>query len=353
MIRESDNAVAVLMSGGVDSSVAAFLLKQAGCGPVGVTLFLGSTSGMEASEDASRVCSKLQIPHQTLDVRDTFAEQVVEPFKNAYKAALTPNPCVLCNVRIKFGAVRQLIRERLGIATIATGHYAQIVYSGSDVFLSRAACAAKDQSYFLYRLDQSLLSQVVFPLGVMSSKNDVRVVARSQSLPIAEKPESMDLCFLTKGDYRALFGKDSATTRGSVLDMRGNVIAEHEGIHNYTVGQRRGLGFATGTPVYVVRINPSDNTITVGTAAEVSTTQVHAVETNVLQQNALQKGGRLFGKIRSRGEASSCRVAQTTADTLDVVFDTAQFAPTPGQHVVLYDDRGYVVAGGMIAPSKQ
>lgn len=344
-----DKAVAVLMSGGVDSSVAAFLLKQAGCNPVGVTLLMGSESGVAPSEDAARVCSKLRIPHQTLDVRDAFASQVLQPFKNAYREALTPNPCVLCNVRIKFGMVWEMIRHQLGIERIATGHYARIVPSDTGCLLARAACSAKDQSYFLYRLPKSSPETILFPLGDMHSKDDVRALARTENLPVAEKPESMDLCFLAKGDYRSLFADEISSDKGQMLDANGNVIAEHQGIHNYTVGQRRGLGFAAGQPLYVTRINPVDNTITVGTLDEVTTTTVCAEDINVLLNEDIHPGARLRGKIRSRGEPLPCTVSRCSEDNLEVQFDNPQFAPTPGQHLVLYDDQDHVVAGGMIS----
>jgi len=349
----SEKAIAVLMSGGVDSSTAASLLKDEGWQIIGVTMRMASVSDSSPKpiEDASRVCMYLDIPHYLVDLGEEFSQWVLEPFRRSYREGLTPNPCVDCNVHIKFGLVWEDVRRTFAVEHLATGHYARILEEGTRARLARANGRSKDQSYFLYRISRRLLPKIHFPLGQLTGKEQVRSLARAKGLPVAEKRESMDLCFLANENYRHLFESDSSDKRGLIVDSSGKVLAEHDGIENFTIGQRRGLGFAAGKPVYVTHIDPVDNRVVVGEFEEASSRRVLAANVNLHQEGSLESGTRFFGKIRSRGEPSPCTVSACSDSSLDVEFDTPQFAPTPGQHLVLYDADDIVVAGGVLLPS--
>lgn len=346
-----DRDIIVLMSGGVDSSVTAMLLKEAGWNTVGVTMkmpvaercdYQRSCCGIEAAY----VCRDLGIPHYYLDVRDAFEKLVIEPFRIAYCEGRTPSPCVDCNTLFKFGLVWDYLQGALGINYLATGHYARVVREGDDTYLTRAIDKSRDQSYFLYGIPRHRLPYFVLPLGDVS-KPEVREMAKQAHLPVARRQDSMELCFAGEGDYRNAL--DSTTnTSGSILDMPGNIIGTHDGIANFTIGQRRGIGVAAGRPLYVAEINPRDNSIRVGSYEDVSCKRVQAEEINVLIPEKLKPGEHIYGKIRSQGDAKECIVTEVDEAQLTVDFDEPQFAPAPGQRLVLYDGDERVVAGGVI-----
>ena len=346
--EQGNKDIIVLMSGGVDSSVTAMLLKQAGWNVLGITMkipvaercdYQRSCCGVEAAY----VCRDLGIPHYYVDVREAFEHLVIEPFRRSYAEGRTPSPCVDCNTALKFGLVWDFLEENFGVHYLATGHYARVVQSDGRFCLATAADTSRDQSYFVYGVPANRLSRLILPLGELT-KDQVRGLARGAGLPVASRPDSMELCFAGEGDYRsALVGTDAPT--GPILDTAGNVIGEHDGIHNYTMGQRRGLRVAAGSPLYVTQICPEDNSITAGTHADICRRDVQAEDVNVLIPEKLRRGEHLSGKIRSQGGPSSCTVADIDSSTVKVKFQTPQFAPTPGQRLVLYDgDR--VVAGG-------
>ena len=347
----TDKEIAVLMSGGVDSSVTAMLLRQAGWNVLGVTMKIPVAQSCAnqprpcCGEEAAFVCHKLGIPHYFLDVGQAFEENVVNPFRNAYASGLTPNPCVNCNTFLKFDLVWNFLGQSLGIRYLATGHYSRVIHEGDHTYLARAKDLAKDQSYFLYGIPRQRLPYLILPLGEMT-KPEVRELARRNDLHIAEKPESMELCFAGEGDYRKALAEGEG--RGPVLNMAGDIIAWHEGIAHYTIGQRKGLGFAAGVPLYVTRISPRDNSITVGTREEASCNHVSAETIRILIPEKVHPGTRLYGKIRSYGNPSACMITEANNDKITVEFDSPQFAPTPGQHMVLYDGDGNVIGGGII-----
>jgi tRNA-uridine 2-sulfurtransferase len=265
--RNRGEPVALLMSGGVDSSTSAHILKEMGYAVVGVTMQVRPTEDgrpAKAVQDASEVCRLLGVPHYRADLSRAFEDEVVGKFRQSYAAGQTPNPCVDCNMNIKFGLLWELARKQLGIVKIATGHYAKIVKEKDEYRLARAADKTKDQSYFLSGIARQKLANIIFPLGERT-KVEVRRAASEIGLHVAQKAESMELCFAGEGDYRAMLGLEHASNEGDLLDMAGSKIGTHKGIANYTIGQRRGIGFAGGKPLYVGGIDPVRNTVTLGT----------------------------------------------------------------------------------------
>jgi len=349
--RPPERQIAVLMSGGVDSSVTAYLLKEAGWDVLGITMKIPISCSTNARSccgaEAAFVCDHLEICHYFIDVTEPFQQLIIEPFRRAYAAGRTPNPCADCNTLLKFAMVWDFLEEKFGIRYFATGHYAQVVKYNRQIRLARAKDLAKDQSYFIYGIALNKLPKLVLPLGQLT-KEYVRTTAARLNLPIAEKPESMELCFAGEGDYRAALDLEGAGKTGDITDMQGNKIGTHSGIANFTLGQRRGVGVAGGRPLYVGRINPQTNTVALGTRDEVSTRTVRAERINILVPDELSRGARLFGKIRSYGEPKPCQLIEFDENTMTVEFDEPQFAPCPGQKLVLYNHLQHIVAGGTI-----
>ena len=343
--------IAVLMSGGVDSSIAAHLLKEDGWDVLGITMkvpVLCSTSSRGCcGTDAAFVCNELNISHYFVDVTDAFQKLIIEPFRRSYAMGQTPNPCVDCNTLLKFSLVWDLLKETFGISYLATGHYAQVIKTKDYVRLARARDKAKDQSYFVCGIAKDRLEKFVLPLGELT-KDKVRSIAAQLNLSVADKPESMELCFAGQGDYRVALTAAEADKPGDITDMQGNKIATHKGIANYTLGQRSGIGFAGGEPLYVGKIDAKTNTVALGTRDEVSSRTIRANQINVLVPEELIPDERLFGKIRSYGTARPCRVIDAVGNDMTVEFDEPQFAPCPGQKLVLYDSEDNIVAGGTI-----
>jgi tRNA-specific 2-thiouridylase len=346
-----DRQVAVLMSGGVDSSVTAHLLRSTGWEVLGVTMKIpvACDTGLRGccGADAAFVCNELGIPHYFVDVTEAFNDVIIQPFRAAYSHGQTPNPCVDCNTFLKFSLVWDLLQEEFGITQLATGHYAKVIRDGQSVYLRRAEDRDKDQSYFLYGIPRPRLPGLILPLGDLT-KQQVRTIASGLRLSVADKAESMELCFAGEQDYRLALENDAANHPGDMTDMQGKKIGVHKGIANYTLGQRRGLGFAGGKPLYVGRIDAAANTVALGTREEVSTRIVRAACRNTLLPERLVSDARLSGKIRSYGDPRPCRLVDLTLDGMTVEFEQAQFAPCPGQRLVLYDESDNVVAGGVI-----
>ena len=347
-----DKCIAVLMSGGVDSSVSAHLLKEAGWDVLGITMKVpvpqcGVGKRGCCGADAAFVCHELGLKHYFVDVCEAFEELIIEPFRKSYAIGQTPNPCVDCNSLLKFSLVWDLIEREFGIEYVATGHYAKVYETENGWRLGRGDDRDKDQSYFLYGIPAGRLSKLVLPLSGYS-KEQIREIAGQIGLSVAEKAESMELCFAGEGDYRGALGAGQAEMAGELMDMEGNVIGEHKGVANYTIGQRRGLGFASTEPLYVAKIDPMGNTVTLGKRADVSGETVRAEQLNVLIEEKLREDVELFGKIRSGGEPKRCRVVEFDGENLCVRFDEAVFAPAAGQKLVLYDGEDCVAGGGTI-----
>jgi len=346
----NDN-IMIAMSGGVDSAVAA-LLAARGRQAAGVSMrldFKGNTSGVIDSDaqDAARICAMLGIPHCVAELGDAFYAAVVIPFIEAYERGQTPNPCIDCNKRIKFGALLDFARKQ-GYDRIATGHYARVETHGDRTLLCRAKDEKKDQSYMLYTLSQEVLSRVQFPLGELD-KESVRELASNARLPVAHRADSQDICFIADGDYAAFIKRQTGKLypKGKFLSLDGSVLGEHQGQLHYTVGQRKGLGIALGKPAFVIGKSASENTVTLGENADLFAKRLVAKQINLIPFDRMEHGMRLLAKTRYRQVASLAWVEQTDEDELTVVFEEPQRAISPGQSLVLYRDE-YVVGGGKI-----
>ncbi len=343
--------IAVLMSGGVDSSVAAHLLKQDGWDVLGITMKIPVSCNTNTrgccGADAAFVCNELNIPHYFIDVTEVFKRLIIERFRQSYARGETPNPCVDCNTLLKFSLVWDFLQEKFGISYLATGHYARIVRTDDQVRLGRAKNKAKDQSYFLYGITKEKLEKFILPLGELR-KDEVRSIAAQLKLSVADKPESMELCFAGEDDYRAALTIAEANQAGDITDMRGNKVGTHKGIANYTLGQRRGIGFAGGKPLYVGKIDAHKNIIALSTREEISFRTVRANQMNILIHEELVCDKRLFGKIRSYGALQPCKIIEVNENDVIVQFDEPQFAPCPGQKLVLYNSNDNIIAGGTI-----
>lgn len=347
------DAIAVLMSGGVDSSVTASLLKEAGWRTVGITMRVPTGEAAPSpccGIDAAVVCRRLGIPHYFVETLSVFEQLVVAPFRDAYGNGRTPNPCIVCNSALKFGLVWDLLERELGVRHLATGHYARVVRDRDSgrVSLNCGIESARDQSYFIYGIPGKRLPFLHLPLGEYT-KEKVREMARALDLPVAEKPDSMELCFADGGDYRRALG-GGAGEPGPILDLDGAEIGRHAGLGNFTVGQRRGLRVAADRPLYAVRLDPERNAVVAGGREALMQPIVTAVSPNYLRPPEEVCNKSFRAKLRSRMEAAPCFVEVAEPDRIVVRFDEAQFAPTPGQHLVLYTRSGEVVAGGEIVP---
>lgn len=349
--KDRSRQIAVLMSGGVDSSVTAHLLREQGWDVLGVTMKIPVSCESNVrgccGADAAFVCHELNIPHYFVDVTTDFEELIIERFRQSYGRGETPNPCVDCNTLLKFSLLWDLLEGTFGITCLATGHYARVYRTAGRAHLGRAKDKTKDQSYFLYGIDSARLARFVLPLGELT-KEEVRSTAKQLSLTVADKAESMELCFAGEGDYRAALIGAEADREGDITDMQGNRIGTHKGIANYTLGQRRGIGFAGGKPLYVGRIDANANRIALGTREEISFGTVRANRVNTLIPEELVGGNRVFGKIRSYGDPAPCQITDAGEDDMTVEFDEPQFAPCPGQRLVLYNENDCVIAGGTI-----
>ena len=336
----------IAMSGGVDSSVAAYLMLQKGVPCVGGTMLLWDTDP-GSLQDARSVAEKLGMEFHAFDRALPFREQVVENFIRSYEAGLTPNPCIVCNRYLKFGALLEDALA-LGCQWVVTGHYARIRYENGRYLLYKAADEAKDQSYFLAGLTQHQLAHIQFPLGELT-KQEVRQIAEEQGFINARKKDSQDICFVPDGDYVAFMkeytGKDYPA--GDYLDLMGNVVGRHCGAVCYTLGQRKGLNLAMGKPVYVCGKDMEKNTVTVGPNEALFTDTLYATDCNWIAIEALTEPIRVTAKARSR-HAGAAATVYPEGDSIRVVFDEPQRAITPGQAVVLYDG-DMVIGSGTIS----
>ena len=347
----------VAMSGGVDSSVAAYLLKSAGHELIGAMMKLyeaeenyetatnrGCCSIADA-EDARAVATSMDIPFFVFNFTDTFGTEVMERFVNAYAQGLTPNPCIDCNRFMKFQRFLHRATE-LECDQIATGHYARISREPSGRYLLKAGQdAAKDQSYVLYAMTQPQLSRTLLPLGELT-KDEVREIATEQGFINAKKRDSQDICFAPDGDYAGFIERYTKTPvkKGRFINKSDQTLGEHKGIINYTIGQRKGLGLSNPEPLFVLGLNPQDNTVTVGASEDLFTKTLTARDINLIPIDKLDNPLRIQAKIRYAHQPASATLWQTGEDSIRVEFDTPQRAITPGQAVVLYD--GEVVIGG-------
>jgi len=334
----------VAMSGGVDSSVAAMLALRGGFDCSGAVMKLHPYAG-DIEKDARSAAEKLGIPLHVFDFSDCFATLVIGRFVEAYRKGRTPNPCVDCNRRLKFGKLLDKALD-LGKDCIVTGHYAQIERSGSGRYiLKKGAFTSKDQSYVLYSLTQDQLARALFPLGKLS-KPQVREFARDAGFENADRRESQDICFVPGGDYAKFIAEytGAAPRKGRLVDPDGNYLGEHNGVIRYTVGQRRGMGLAMPHPVYVIELRPEDDTVVVGSDGLLYSKTLCAKDINLIPFDKLDTPLRALVKIRYKHTERPATVYQTGEDALRIEFDEPQRAITKGQAAVIYD--GDIVIGG-------
>ncbi len=340
-----DEKVLIAMSGGVDSSLAAALMKEEGFSCIGASMILYNRVE-EDLRDASEAARFLDIPFLSFDFSERFREIVTDDFVNAYIHGRTPNPCIVCNRNVKFGLLLDRAAD-LGCSRLATGHYARVEYDPESgrYLLKKALDAGKDQSYFLCALTQDQLRHIRFPLGELK-KTEVRQMARERGLPTAGRRESQDICFVENGKYAEFVESyvEGPLPAGDFVDRDQNVLGKHEGIIYYTIGQRKGLGLSLGEPAYVLGIHPEDNSVTLGPDEALFSDTLTADHLNLISTDRIDRPVRLKARIRSRQTEQWATVEQTGADTIRVVFDEPQRAITPGQAVVLYD--GDIVTGG-------
>jgi tRNA-specific 2-thiouridylase len=364
----STSTIAVAMSGGVDSSTVAAMLRAEGHNVIGLTMQLwnqrrlagregmpesvqGRCCSLDDVYDARAVAQAIGIPYYVVNHEDRFERDVVRPFVAEYLSGRTPIPCSLCNNHLKFDQLL-IVARQIGAESIATGHYAQVKLDEprGRWLLKRPTDRAKDQTYFLFGLTQEQLSRTLFPLGNMT-KPEVRELARKLGLALAEKPDSQEICFVPGGDYKRFLdayleeqGRSLPGTAGELVTSSGQVIGEHAGIHNFTVGQRKGLGVATGSPLYVIQINGERGQVVVGQENELYSPAMQVRRPNLISVAHLTEPMRVTVKIRHRHEAAPAVIESSGEDQIRVTFDEPQRAITPGQAAVFYD--GDVVVGG-------
>ena len=344
--------VVVGLSGGVDSSVAAASLHAQGYHVEGLTLWLMKGKGQCCSEgmvDAAFICEQLDIPHHVVDTRELFQTHIVDYVVSGYEAGITPLPCSQCNRTVKFPPMLEYAQKNLGIDKIATGHYARVRYnSNSDRYeLLKAIDQNKDQSYFLYDLSQEILAHLIFPLG-NQTKSQTREMANKFELKTANKPESQDLCLIeTHGSMRDFLDKYIPPKQGQIVDLKGNILGEHKGIHHYTIGQRKGLGIAYSEPLYVVKLDPVMNQVVVATRNEGGASECVVSRINWLSIAKPQNPIKVEVKVRYRSQPQSVNVIPFNENTVKLVFDEPQFGLTPGQAAVFYNDE-LLLGGGII-----
>ena len=346
--------IVVAMSGGVDSSTAAMLLAEQGYEVHGLFMRTGveardagrrTCCSMADAQDARRVAAKMGISFHLLNFERGFGK-VIEDFVEAYRQGRTPNPCIVCNDVLKFG---QLIHyaDALGAGSVATGHYARVEKSGERCRLRRGADGDKDQSYVLFALSQEQLSRAVFPLGGMK-KDEVRRLARDGGLPVSEKQESQDICFVPSGDYRDLLREKGVTlSPGKIVDSAGKVLGEHKGIEHFTVGQRRGLGGGFAEPQYVIEVRAETREVVIGPSEELYRKRFRTGPVNWISRSATRDAFRAEVQIRYQHKAASACVEADREGCATVTFEGPQRAITPGQAAVFYEGE-YVAAGGWI-----
>lgn len=336
----------IAMSGGVDSSVAAYLTQQAGFDCMGATMRLLDQSSADIS-DAKAVADRLGMPFHCLDFSREFRADVMDDFVRCYEAGLTPNPCIVCNRRLKFGVLLEAALQS-GCEYVVTGHYARIVEENGRYLLKKAADSAKDQSYFLYSLTQHQLSHTRFPLGELS-KEEVRAIAEQQGFINARKKDSQDICFVPGGDYFAFLQQYTGKhyPAGDFVDKNGQILGKHQGAVAYTCGQRKGLGLAMGKPVYVTGKDMEKNTVTVGNNEDLFSTTLFANDWNFFPFDTLTEPLRCMAKARSRMIEQPATIYPEENGMCRVVFDEPQRALTTGQALVLYDG-DLVIGGGTI-----
>ena len=338
------------MSGGVDSSVSALLLKKQGYDVIGVTLelFAGSSCcNISTYIDAKNVCKSIEVPHFTYDYKSEFKKYVIDDFINCYSNCKTPNPCIECNKYLKFGFMYEKAKE-LGCKYIATGHYAKTEYSekyGRWV-LKKSEAGKKDQSYVLWNIPKNLIQYVLFPLANFESKDEIRKIAKENNLHVANKPDSEDICFVPDGNYKKFLenNSDLKPKKGNIVNNKGEILGKHTGLYNYTIGQRKGLGISYRVPLFVIGFNPLKNEVIVGEESELYQKEINVTDINLLLIDEIKEPIEVEVKTRYSSKVAKATIKQNGENQVKVIFDEPQRAITPGQSAVFYV--GDIVLGG-------
>ena len=347
--------VLIGMSGGVDSSVSALLLKKAGYEVIGATMKLwepecknATNNTSQAVIDAQKVCEKLGIEHHIIDCKEEFNKKVIQNFITEYSSAKTPNPCVECNKYLKFGAFYKKALE-LNCDYIATGHYAKIEYSEkyNQYVLKKSDSEKKDPTYFIYGINKEILPKILFPLNKYENKEEVRKIARENGLEVAEKSDSQEVCFIPDNDYAKFVCKHVKQSSGNIVLKDGTILGKHNGLINYTIGQRKGLGIAYKEPLYVLELNTITNEVIVGTEEQLYSDKLYANELNFLVDLEIDKPMPIKAKVRFRAKEADAILYPPENGVSKLEFKTPQRAITPGQSVVFYID-DILLGGGKI-----
>ena len=344
-----NNKVLLGMSGGVDSSVSALLLKKQGYEVIGTTLelFAGSSCcNTNTYLDAKNVCNSIGIPHFIYDYKNEFKEHIINDFINCYANCKTPNPCIECNKYMKFGFMWEKAKE-LGCDYIATGHYAKTEYSeeyGRWV-LKKSNNEKKDQSYVLWNMPKELIQHILFPLADFESKDEIREIAKKNNLKVANKPDSEDICFVPDGNYKKFLENNSniKPKEGNIVNSKGEILGKHSGLYNYTIGQRKGLGISNPVPLFVLGFNKEKNEVIVGEEKELYKSEITVSDINLLLVDEIKEWLEVTVKTRYSSKVAKAKIIQEE-NKIKVIFDEPQRAITPGQSAVFY--MGDIVLGG-------
>ena len=338
------------MSGGVDSSVSALLLQKQGYEVVGITMLLCSGEESQAIQDARNICKKLNIEHYVYDLQNEFKENVIKDFTKKYEECLTPNPCIKCNRYMKFGYMYQKAKE-LNCNYIATGHYAKKEFSEeyNKYVIKKSNAGKKDQTYVLYNIPSEMVEHVLFPLSDFESKDEIRKIATDNGLVTANKPDSQEICFIPDNDYVNFLERHNiqGMKHGKIINREGVILGKHQGLHRYTIGQRRGMGISSSTPLYVIELNKEKNQLIVGKEEELYTDTVKVIDTNCILFDNFENGMKVDAKIRYSAPAKEATIFVNEDNSLTVKFDEKVRAVTPGQAIVFYIN-DILVGGGQI-----
>ena len=344
-----NNKVLLGMSGGVDSSVSALLLKNSGYEVIGATLelFVGSSCcNTNTYIDAKNVCNQIGIPHFIYNYKNEFKKYVIDDFIECYSSCKTPNPCIECNKYMKFGFMYEKAKE-LGCNYIATGHYAKTEYSeeyGRWV-LKKSNSLKKDQSYVLWNIPKDLVSHIIFPLADYEDKEEIRKIAKENNLKVANKPDSEDICFIPDGNYKKFLENNSniKPKEGNIVNSQGKILGKHTGLYNYTIGQRKGLGISNSVPLFVLGFNKEKNEVIVGEEKELYKTKIKVENINLILVDEITEWMEVDVKTRYSSKVAKAKIIQV-GNTIQVEFEEPQRAITPGQSAVFYV--GDIVLGG-------